>query len=191
MKTKTLLECGVVAGPLFVFAFLVEGATQADYDPLRHPVSSLALGPWGWTQIANFFVAGLLALAFAVGLRRSLGPPGGSTWGPLLVGAWAVGLLGAGAFVTDPISGYPPGTPDRLLRNSWHGAFSLAAFAGLGAACFVFGRLFALRCECGWVVYLVFCGFVFLAAFVISCACFADVACMVDLEWLLQRISVD
>lgn len=43
---KALLACGAIAGPLFVVAFL-EGATCDDYDPLRHPVSSLALGPSG------------------------------------------------------------------------------------------------------------------------------------------------
>ena len=41
--------------------------------------SSLALGDWGWTQIATFVVAGLLTLAFATGLRRAFRPPGGST----------------------------------------------------------------------------------------------------------------
>jgi hypothetical protein len=50
----------VIAGPLFVVAFLVEGATRPDDDPLRHPASSLALGPFGWTQTAKFIVAGLL-----------------------------------------------------------------------------------------------------------------------------------
>ena len=71
VKTKSLLACGVIGGPLFVATFLVEGATRADYDPLRHPVSSLALGDLGWTQDANFIVAGLLTLAFAAGLRRA------------------------------------------------------------------------------------------------------------------------
>ena len=52
-KTKALLSCGVIAGPLFVLVFLVEGATRAGYDPFRHPVSSLALGDHGWTQTAN------------------------------------------------------------------------------------------------------------------------------------------
>jgi hypothetical protein len=66
-KTKALLSCGAIAGPLFIAAFLVEGATRAGYDPLRHPVSSLVLGDHGWTQTANFVVAGLLTLAFAAG----------------------------------------------------------------------------------------------------------------------------
>jgi hypothetical membrane protein len=105
VKTKALLACGVIGGPLFIVIFLVEGATRANYEPLRHPVSSLALGDYGWVQVANFIVVGLLTLAFAAGLRHTLRPGKGSTLGPLLVGIWAVGLLGAGVFVTDPVSG--------------------------------------------------------------------------------------
>lgn len=82
--TKTLLACGAIAGLLFVLVFLLEGATRANYDPLRHPVSSLALGDYGWVQSANFVVAGLLTLAFSVGLRRVFRPPrarpGGRSW---------------------------------------------------------------------------------------------------------------
>lgn len=44
---KVSLICGIAAGPLFVLSFLVQGATRADYDPMRHPVSSLALGDHG------------------------------------------------------------------------------------------------------------------------------------------------
>jgi hypothetical protein len=71
VKTRTLLVCGVIGGPLFVAIFLIEGVTRAGYDPLRHLFSSLALGDSGWTQIANFVVAGLLTLVFAAGLRRA------------------------------------------------------------------------------------------------------------------------
>jgi hypothetical protein len=103
-------------------------------------------------QSANFVVAGLLTLAFAFGLRFALRPGKGSTWEPLLVGVWAVGLLGAAVFVTDPVSGYPPGTSD-VAPYSWHGAlhdlYTLTAFVALGAACFVFGRRFAARGERG------------------------------------------
>jgi Protein of unknown function (DUF998) len=99
-RTKALLVCGAIAGPLFTLAWAVEGATRAHYHPLRHPVSSLELGDLGWTQRANFIVAGRLTLAFAIGLRRAAAL-GGSNWGPLLVGTHAIGLLGAGIFVTD------------------------------------------------------------------------------------------
>jgi hypothetical membrane protein len=194
VKTKTLLSCGIIGGPLFVATFLVEGATRANYDPLRHPVSSLALGDSGWTQTANFVVAGLLTLAFAAGLRRALRPGKGSTLGPLLVGVWAVGLLGAGVFPTDPVSGYPPGAPDRLSGHSWHGALhdliSGPAFVALAAACFVFGRRFTAHGERGWALYSAVSGLVFAIAFVLSNAGFGQAAGLVDLAGLLQRVAV-
>jgi hypothetical membrane protein len=183
-----------MGGPLFVLAFLVEGANRANYDPLRHSVSSLTLGDSGWTQTANFILTGLLMLAFAAGLRHALRQGKGSTWGPLLVGVWAVGLLGAGVFVTDPVSGYPPGTPDRLSGNSWHGAlhdlFSLLGFVALAAACFTFGRWFAERGKRGWALYSAASGVVFAVTFVFSSAGFAQVAGLVDLAGLLQRVAV-
>jgi hypothetical protein len=81
VKARPLLACGLVAGPLFTVAWIIEGVMRPTYNPLRHPISALALGDLGWTQIANFIVTGLLTLAFAIGLRRALRPPGGSTWG--------------------------------------------------------------------------------------------------------------
>jgi hypothetical membrane protein len=192
--TKALLVCGAIAGPLFVVGFLFEGATRANYDPLRHPVSSLALGDYGWVQSANFVVTGLLTLALSVGLQRALRLGKGSTWGPLLIGVWAIGLLGAGVFVTDPVSGYPPGAPDRLSSNSWHGAlhdlFSLLGFVALAAACFVFGRRFAGRGKRGWALYSAVSGGVFAVLFVLSSAGFAQVEGLVDLAGLLQRVAV-
>ena len=192
--TKTLLACGAIAGPLFVLVFLLEGATRANYDPLRHPVSSLAFGDYGWLQSANFVVAGLLTLAFSVGLWRVFRPPEGSTWGPLLVGVWAVGLLGAGVFVTDPVSGYPPGAPDRLFGYSWHGAlhdlFSGPACMALAAACFVFGRRFAAWGERGWATYSAVTGVVFLGGFILSSTGFGQAEGLVNLAGLFQRVAV-
>jgi hypothetical protein len=193
-KTKALVSCGAIAGPLFVAAFLVEGATRVGYDPLRHPVSSLALGDHGWMQTANFVVAGLLTLAFAAGLRLALWPGKGSTWGPLLVGVWAIGLLGAGVFVTDPVSSYPPGSPDQLPGYTWHGAlhdlFSLPGFAALAAACFVFGSRFAAQGERGWAIYSFFTGLVFTVVFVLASAGFGQGEGLVDLAGLFQRLAV-
>jgi hypothetical protein len=117
LNTRTFLTCGAIAGPLFTVAWIVGGATRANYDPLRHPISSLSIGELGWTQTANFLVTELLTLAFAFGLRRTLQPQGGSTWRPRLIGTVATGLLGAGFFVTDPLNGYPPGTSNLSLQS--------------------------------------------------------------------------
>src|SRR6266851_3237333 len=61
--TRSLVRCGLAAGPVFVAVFGAEGAVREGYSPLRHPVSSLALGPRGWIQAANFAVTGTLVLA--------------------------------------------------------------------------------------------------------------------------------
>jgi Kef-type K+ transport system membrane component KefB len=196
VTTNTLLACGVIAGPLFVIAFVVEGATRANYNALRHPVSSLALGDAGWMQIANFIVAGLLMLAFAFGLQRVLQQLGGSRWEPGLIAVWAVGLIGAGIFLSDPVSGYPPGTPDqiqiqnRTIQGALHDLLSVAGFTALSAACFLFGRRFAKRKQHGWAVFSAATGMVLLGGFVLASVGFSQAEGFVDLAGLFQRTAV-
>ena len=61
---RVLLICGVIAGPLFVVAFLAQGAIRPDYNPLRHSISTLALGSdLGWVQSLNFIIANSSPLA--------------------------------------------------------------------------------------------------------------------------------
>jgi Protein of unknown function (DUF998) len=185
---RALFVCGVVAGPLFVLVFLIEGAMTPDYDPLRHPVSSLALGPFGWTQTLNFIFVGILTLAFAVGLVRLRGAR--HKVGGILVGLWGVGLIGAGAFVTDPVSGYPPGTPptpvDTTTPGTLHDLFSVAAFFALGAACFVLAGGRGWR----WAMYSVLSGTAFLGAFFVAGIGFSQTEPFVEVAGLWQRVCV-
>ena len=194
MKTKILLTCGAIAGPLFVTTLLIEGVTKANYNPWRHPGSSLALGDFGWVQDLNFIVGGLLLLAFAIGLRLLLRPLRGSIWGPLLIGYWAIGLIGAGIFVTDPVNGFPPGTPDQVLHPTLHGSLhdllSVPGFIALIGACFVFSRWFAKRGERRWVIYSALSGVVFAVAFVLATMAFSQVESLVNFGGLFQRIAV-
>jgi hypothetical protein len=157
-RTSALLACGVVAGPLYVVVALVQVLTRDGFDLSRHPLSLLSLGDLGWIQIANFVVAGLLAVGFAVGMRRVLEPGRGRTWGPLLVGAFGVGLIMGGVFVADPGAGFPPGAPAGAPEQlSWHGMLHAIApplaFLSLIVACFVFARRFAARGQRGWAAY--------------------------------------
>ncbi|MGO9668410.1 MAG: DUF998 domain-containing protein [Streptosporangiaceae bacterium] len=92
-RTRGLLRCGIWAGPVFTATFLTEGAARDGYRPLRHPVSSLALGPRGWIQTANFAVTGVLCLAGAAGLRRTGDCQAGSRAGPVLVATAGAGLI--------------------------------------------------------------------------------------------------
>jgi hypothetical protein len=162
-RTRMLLGGGAAAGPIFIAAALIQAATRTGFDAVKHPLSLLSLGELGWIQITNFVLAGLLFLATAVGLRRALDPGPASLWGPRLIGAFGVALIGGGVFVADPGLGFPPGTlqgvPDEL---SWHGAVHAAApvvgFLALSLACFVFARRSLRLGERGWAGWSIFTG---------------------------------
>jgi Protein of unknown function (DUF998) len=155
-ETRTLLACGVVAGPQFLAGSLVQAFTREGYDLGRHPISLLSLGDLGWLQVTNFVVTGALYVACAVGLRRALRPGSGATWGPRLVGALGVGLVCAGLFVTDAGAGYPPGAPAGApAQISWHGllheaGFMVAVFSMI-VGCLVFARCFAALKQPAWI----------------------------------------
>ena len=155
--TKALLACGVIAGPLFMVVSLVQAFTRPGFDLKRHAISMLSLGDLGWIQITNFELTGLLAIAFAIGIRRALHPGRAGTWGPPLIGAYGVGFVIAGIFRIDPALGFPPGAPAGFNGFSWHASLHFlgftVAFIGLIAACFVFARRFASLHMRGWSAY--------------------------------------
>jgi len=169
---RALLLCGGIAGPLFVAAFLIQGAMRPNYNPLRHSISTLELGSeFGWIQSLSFLVAGVLTLAFAVGVRRVLRPEMRSIWGPVLIGLWAVGLLGAGIFATDPDIGYPPRTPYPIqasVSGILHNLSAGLGFPALVAACLVFARWYATRRERGWAFYSAVSGVILLVAVILA-----------------------
>ena len=194
MKTKLLLMCGALAGPLFTVAWFLQGLVRADYDPMRHPISSLSIGESGWIQNASFIITGLLTLALAAGLRRALQPQGGSKWGANWITAVGIGLIGAGLFVTDPLNAYPPGTPLMPLQPSitgrFHRLFSAFVFFGLPGASFVLGRLFARRGEQAWAMYSRLSGTAFIIAFILTSIGFGQIEPLVRYAGLLQRLTL-
>src|SRR5215204_5776067 len=147
MKTKFLLLCGALAGLVFTMIWLITGLTRANYDPIQHPISSLAIGEFGWTQVINFLITGTLTLGLAFGLRSALLARGGSKWTVIWIAAVGIGLFGAGLFVTDPVNGYPVGTPllpmQPTVGGRLHRLFSALVFFGLPGAGFTLARLFA------------------------------------------------
>ena len=151
--TRRMLDCGIVAGPLFLAVWALQAFTRDGFEPRRHPASLLALGDHGWIQIGNFVVTGALLCASAVGLRRILQPGKAGTWAPRLVGAFGAGLIISGAFVTDAGAGFPAGAPAGAPQLSWHGAIHevghLVALVSWTAACFVLRRRFVARQERG------------------------------------------
>ena len=85
-------------------------------------------GRRGWIQAGNFTVAGTLFLAGAAGLARAGDRAASSRAAPALIGAAGAGLIGSAVFTTDPVSGYPPGTPAAPTQPTRAGiAHNLAA----------------------------------------------------------------
>jgi hypothetical protein len=120
--TTQLRACGIAAGPLFLVVWAGQAFIRDGFEPSRHPISLLALGGAGRIQIANFVVSGTFFVAAAVGLRHQ------GRWLPRFVGAFGVGLILAGVFVTDPGAGFPVGAPEGRGEVSWHGVLHEVGF---------------------------------------------------------------
>ena len=81
----------------------------------------------------------MLLLAFAAGVRAWLRDGPGALATPLAIAVAGVGLLLAGIFPTQPLFGYPPGTPEGMAIDVTPA--SLAHL--LGAFLFLFGLIAA------------------------------------------------
>ena len=171
--TRSLLGYGVLAGPFYVVVGLAQALTRDGYDLTRHDLSLLANGSPGWIQIANFVLTGLMTIAAAVGMARSLrvlGGGPGTVWGPRLVGLYGVGLVGAGVFVADPMNGFPPGTPDGppvavTVGGLGHLVLAGLGFLGLVAGTLVLARHHAAAGRSGMAWFSRITGVLFLVAF--------------------------
>ena len=194
-RTRTLLTGGVVGPVLFVVVFTILGAGRPGYDPMRQFVSLLMLSDGGWIQVASFLVSGVLILGSAVGLRRALTPGPGCRLAPIGVGLAGLGLVIAGIFPTDPLQGYPPGTPPGLpLVPSWHAVIHLLGallfFGGLPFASIVVARRFSSAGAVGWAIYSAASG---IGMFVINASTGASpgtAGMFPDVAGLLQRVAI-
>jgi hypothetical protein len=158
---RARLACLAAAGPLYLASGLTQALTRDGFDLGRHPLSLLSNGALGWIQVSTFLVAGVLTIVGAAGLRSAR----------RLVALYGAGLVAAGAFVADPMDGFPVGTPPGPPATvSWHGMLHFMAggigFLGLIAACVVMARRFGRAGRRGWAVYSAVTGVLFTAAFV-------------------------
>ncbi len=192
--TRRLLRCGLAGGPVFVTVFLVEGALRDGYRPLRHPVSSLAVGPRGWIQSANFAVTGTLFLAGAAGLWRARDPAVSMRAGAALIGAAGAGLIGSAVFITDPVSGYPPGTPGALAgptrTGTMHNLAAIPVFGGLAAAALGYSWQSFRAGHRGFGLYSAATAITMLTTTALASAGFGQAPRFVKLGGLFQRASI-
>jgi len=168
--TRTLLALGAAAGPFYVIVGLAQILTREGFDWTRHALSLMSNGAWGWVQVANFLLSGLLVLAGVAGLRRTLSTGRGRTAGPLLVATYGLGLIGAAFFSADPALGFPPGTPDGppaviTTHGLLHFVSGGIGFLGLIAACFVLAARFRGEGRSSWMWFSLATGVLFFGGF--------------------------
>jgi hypothetical protein len=137
---------------LFVSVFTVYGWLYPGYSWAGMFVSELSLGPWGWVQILNFVLTGILLLLFGLGLAAHFPTGTASRAGPLLVQAIGISLIASGPFVTDPSAMFGQASTHGIV----HGIFGAVVFTCAPLSCFVFHRRFrrepAWRRMAGWTL---------------------------------------
>jgi hypothetical membrane protein len=74
---------------------------RPDVNPMLDPVSTYAVGPYGFLFTVADIGLGLAALALTFGLYLSIAPPGRSYVGLFLLGLYGVSVLLAGIFPID------------------------------------------------------------------------------------------
>jgi hypothetical protein len=158
------------AGPLYLVVGFAQAFTRPGFDPLHNDLSVLSNGSLGWIQITNLILAGTLTLLFSIGVWRAAHGGLGGTSGPILLGVFALGLVGAGAFIADPMNGFPPGTPPGYAISPTIHGFLHFITAGVGflcfiAACFVLSRRFFASRLRGFGWFSVATGLLFFLAF--------------------------
>lgn len=121
---------GGVVGPLVLFGtVLVLGSLDPEYSHLEHAMSLVGSvqAPYSPFGRAAFVLAGLLLVAFSVGLYRDLRPGRAATAGAASVTVHGVGRIGEGVFAWNILQ-------SDSLTNTLHIAFGVPAVLSMLAA---------------------------------------------------------
>lgn len=146
-----LLWLGAASAGLFIVTFTLDGWTRPGYQPLRHPVSALALGSRGWLQTANFILCGLGITAASIAVTDACG----SALLAAAIAAFGLALIASGVFRMDAMRGYPPGTPNETppeasMRHRMHDWAGVVVFGSLPIAAIIAAIVLP---EVGWKWY--------------------------------------
>lgn len=124
---------GIVAPILFSAVFMLDGALKPGYSAMSEAVSYLEVGSYGWVQVINFAVMGLLTTGFGLGIALAMRGVIGSRARWLAAAFFA--LSGAGYLMA---SLFPPaafGQPQTDVVPTLHTVAFELVFFGLGPAC--------------------------------------------------------
>lgn len=195
LRRRWTFACGIASGIVFTLGYLLLGAIKGGgYEPLRHPVSSLAIGADGWLQSLNFAVLSGLLACLALGYWTHLRAVRGGRAAAVLCWLIALGFAGAGGFTADPLNGFPPGTPVVSMERSPHGlahdGFSALFFLGFPALCLVFAGIDTRLGRRGPARYSALSAFAMFALFVLTAVALRQTVGLQAWAGLLQRLCI-
>ncbi len=127
LPTRTLLACGVVAGPLYLAVTMAQVLTRDGFDLRQHRFTLLTTGDLGWIHQVNMVLVGVLTALLAVGVSHLLRTGRGSVWGPRLLGLLGVACIVGGLLTSDPVLGFPAGTTAEMVQKTWQGVVQNAS----------------------------------------------------------------
>ena len=134
---KILAICGIAAPFLFTALVTAGGLIYEGYSHVTQTVSELGGvdAEFPLLQNTNFFVIGILFIAFAVGLRLGIGKGMESVVGPALIGVFGISSgLGNAVFHCDP------GREFQTLTGTMHNLTGLGGFVAATTGMFVISR---------------------------------------------------
>jgi hypothetical protein len=153
VTTRRAALAGIVGPIMFAGIIALLDVIQYDFlvatgnSPLTdNPISVNAVGPYGWLQTMNFFIFGLLALLFTVGLHRDISGGQGSKVGPVLLGIFGVAMLFSSGTIEDAYYS------DPTTLHAWFHVIGFVLFlASLTPSYFFMWR--RLRTDARWAGY--------------------------------------
>jgi Protein of unknown function (DUF998) len=130
-----------------------------------------------------------------VGFSRASDPTGISRVGSVVLAGAGAGLLGAGAFRTDPVTGYSPVvSSDVPIKNTATGALHIVAsvpvFLGISLGALVCAFRFRRLGKRGWASYSAASGISMLAATAVASSGFNQAPRFSKLGGLFQRAAI-
>jgi hypothetical membrane protein len=127
LATRALLACGIVAGPVYVAATVVQALTRDGFDITHNRFTSLTTGELGWIHQANMVLAGALTMLFAAGASQVWRTGRGAVVGPWLIALFGATYAFGGALTADPVAGFPPGATEGMAVTTLEGAIQNAS----------------------------------------------------------------
>ncbi len=143
-RSKALLRCGMLAGPFYLAVALIQVRFREGFDIARHPLSVLArrtgrLDPD--RELRDHRPDGASPRPLDSGARWR-GSRASLTW---FLAGFGLCMIVAAIFPSDPMDGFPPGTPEGpptsiSTTGLVHFASGALGFACLAISCFIAAR---------------------------------------------------